>query len=155
MSNCVVKHIVWGRGTITTRNEKYIKILFDDPVIGEKTFIYPDAFSKYITYEDKECQTEVEGELNLLSKCAEEQAVKAEKDRLAAVAAVREKERNMITMRKKAMAYSRKRAAKLKVKTDDKIDDSYEEQPDDNYTDSFEKDNYESEDNERERNSDE
>jgi len=155
MSNCVVKHIVWGRGVINARSEKYIKVLFDDPAVGEKTFVYPDAFSKYITYEDKECQTEVEGELKLLIKYAEEQALKAEKDRLAVIAAVREKERNMVTMRKKAMAYSRKRAEKLKVKLDDKAKDPYEEPHDENYADGYEKDNDDGDDNERERNSDE
>jgi hypothetical protein len=142
MSNCVVKHIVWGRGVIQSRSEKYIKILFDDPAVGEKTFIYPDAFSKYITYEDKECQTQVEEELKVMSKAAEEQAAKAEKERLAAVAAAREKEKNLISMRKKAIAYSRKRAEKLRVKFEDKEEQQEQEEDtrDDAYSESYEGD---------------
>ncbi len=131
MSNCVVNHIVWGRGIIQSRSEKYIRVLFDNPAVGEKTFVYPDAFSKYITYEDKECQDRVDGELKQISKYAEEQAAIAEKERLAAAAALREKEKSMVTLRKKAIAYSRKRAEKLRVKLDDKSEDQIGDTRDD------------------------
>lgn len=140
MSKCVVKHIVWGRGTIQSRSEKYIKVLFDNAEVGEKTFVYPDAFSKYITYEDKDCQTEVEGELKKLSKYVEEQAAKAEKDRQAAASALREKEKNMLSMRKKAMAYSRKRAEKLRVKPEDKPEEPSEDPRDDTYAEPYDTD---------------
>ena len=63
MKNCVVNHIVWGQGKIQSLNERYIKVLFDNPEVGEKTFVYPDAFSKYIRYEDKEYQEQVENKL--------------------------------------------------------------------------------------------
>lgn len=144
MSNCVVNHIVWGRGIIQSRSEKYIKVLFDNPAVGEKTFVYPDAFSKYITYEDKECQATVEGELKQLSKYAEEQAAIAEKERLAAAAALREKEKSMVTLRKKAIAYSRKRAEKLRVKLDDKAEEQMSDtrddiSRDDAYSESYDK----------------
>ncbi len=116
MSDCIVNHIVWGRGVIQSSNEKYIKVLFDDPEVGEKTFVYPDAFSKYLAYEDKKCQTEIESRIKKIQKQAEEEVARYEKERLEAINARREHEKNLIAMRKKAMAYSRKRAEKLRVK---------------------------------------
>lgn len=119
MEGCIVKHIIWGQGRILSKNEKYIKVLFDDPDIGERTFVYPGAFSKYITYEDEKCQAEVEEELKRLRREDAAQAAALERERAAAAAAAagHEHEKSLLIKKKKAMAYSRKRAEKLRVKT--------------------------------------
>lgn len=124
MENCIVKHVIWGRGRIESKDGRYIKVLFDNPEIGEKTFVYPSAFAKYITYEDKDCQAKVEEEIREISREAEEKAVNAERARIAAAIAAQEKEKNLLSKKKKAIAYSRKRAERLRMKPaqDDDLD---------------------------------
>lgn len=48
-----VKHKIFGTGTITSIDKPYIFIEF---AIGEKKFLYPDAFESFITAEDPEIQ---------------------------------------------------------------------------------------------------
>jgi ATPase subunit of ABC transporter with duplicated ATPase domains len=115
MKNCVVNHIVWGQGKIQSLNERYIKVLFDNPEVGEKTFVYPDAFSKYIRYEDKEYQEQVENKLQQIRMEAEERAALEEKERRAA-AEQRKNEKKLQSMKRRAIAYSRKRAERLRAK---------------------------------------
>ena len=122
MANCIVNHIVWGQGKILSVSERYVKVLFDDPEVGEKTFVYPDAFSRYIRYEDEECQKQVEEKLSQIKKDTEERAALAEKERKAA-AELRKNEKKIQMMKRRAIAYSRKRAERLMVR----INTSYED----------------------------
>lgn len=55
-----IKHVTWGDGTIIETNGKYIHILFDDPEVGIRTFIYPDAFEKHMKYYDSQLQSDAE-----------------------------------------------------------------------------------------------
>jgi len=131
MANCNVTHIIWGHGKIVFRDERYVRVLFDDASVGEKTFVYPDAFSKYIKYTDPQCQSQIENEIKA---AAEEEAKNQERlrrERAAAAAAALEKEKMILSKRKKAIAYSRKRAEKLRVKPviNDGID-TVEDEPD-------------------------
>ena len=57
LMNCSVKHISWGIGTVTEQKENYIKISFP---IGEKQFVYPDAFEKFLKCEDTSMQGQIE-----------------------------------------------------------------------------------------------
>ena len=57
----VVIHKVFGKGTIIRVRGNYIDVAFS---IGEKSFIYPDAFvNKHLRMEDSEMQKEVEAEI--------------------------------------------------------------------------------------------
>ena len=60
LMNCSVKHISWGIGTVTEQKENYIKISFP---IGEKQFVYPDAFEKFLKCEDTSMQGQIEEEI--------------------------------------------------------------------------------------------
>lgn len=124
MANCNVTHIIWGHGRIIFKDEKYVKVMFDDHAVGEKTFVYPDAFSKYIKYEDKECQRIIEGEIKAIYDAQAEKSERLRKERLTAAAAMIEKEKNILSKKKKAMAYSRKRAEKLRAKSSKEGGDS-------------------------------
>lgn len=53
MIGAKVKHKIFGTGTITSIDKPYIFIEF---AIGEKKFLYPDAFESFITAEDPEIQ---------------------------------------------------------------------------------------------------
>lgn len=62
LMNCSVKHISWGIGTVTEQKDNYIKIIFG---VGEKQFVYPDAFEKFLKCEDTNMQSQIEEELAL------------------------------------------------------------------------------------------
>ncbi len=55
-----IKHVTWGDGIITEMQGKYIHVLFNDPEIGCRTFIYPDAFEKHMKYYDLQLQSDAE-----------------------------------------------------------------------------------------------
>ncbi|MGI6167782.1 MAG: hypothetical protein ACOYIA_06585 [Eubacteriales bacterium] len=129
MANCIVNHIVWGQGKILSVSDRYIKVLFDDPEVGEKTFVYPDAFSKYIRYEDEECQRQVEEKLSQIKKEVEERAALAERERQAA-AELRKNEKKRQMMKRRAIAYSRKRAERLKVRSNTAYENTERDTPD-------------------------
>ena len=62
LMNCSVKHISLGIGTVTEQKDNYIKIIFG---VGEKQFVYPDAFEKFLKCEDTNMQSQIEEELAL------------------------------------------------------------------------------------------
>ena len=62
LMNCSVKHISWEIGTVTEQKDNYIKIIFG---VGEKQFVYPDAFEKFLKCEDTNMQSQIEEELAL------------------------------------------------------------------------------------------
>lgn len=57
-----ISHIKFGEGTIKESRDNYITILFSQ---GEKKFLYPNAFHKYLTLKDKRIQMKIDKELQL------------------------------------------------------------------------------------------
>ena len=53
MIGAKVKHKIFGTGTITSIDERTLLVEF---AAGEKKFVYPDAFEKFIESEDPEIQ---------------------------------------------------------------------------------------------------
>ena len=51
-----IQHNVLGRGIVTGWNETKITICFPE---GEKHFIYPDAFTNFLTLKDKTAQKQI------------------------------------------------------------------------------------------------
>ena len=49
LDNLAVKHKAFGSGTVISSEGKYIKVRFES---GDKTFVYPDIFEKFLTLED-------------------------------------------------------------------------------------------------------
>ena len=58
--NCSVKHISWGIGMVIEQKGSYIKVVFS---IGEKQFVYPDAFEKFLKCKDTDMQGQIEEEI--------------------------------------------------------------------------------------------
>ncbi len=78
MSLQTVHHSNFGTGTITTLDGKYLTVDFGAEV-GEKTFVYPDAFAKFLTYNDEDEQRKVselvrEKQERLTAEAAEKEA---------------------------------------------------------------------------------
>ncbi len=59
--NLQVKHKTFGLGTVTSLNGKYFKVKFD---AGEKSFVYPDAFEKFLTLADGSVSEDIISDLN-------------------------------------------------------------------------------------------
>ena len=55
-----IKHTKFGKGVVKTQSEKYITILFPE---GEKKFIYPESFIKFLALNDKTAQAKIDKEL--------------------------------------------------------------------------------------------
>lgn len=62
LMNCSVRHLSWGKGTVREKKDSYIKISFS---VGEKQFVYPDAFEKFLKCEDTDVQNHIEEEIAL------------------------------------------------------------------------------------------
>lgn len=62
-----VSHMKFGEGKVMELKEKYITILFPQ---GEKKFLYPNSFNKFLTLKDKKVQTEMN---NMLKHIMEEE----------------------------------------------------------------------------------
>lgn len=60
--NLHVKHKTFGLGTIVLKDGKYIKVKFE---IGEKNFVYPDAFEKFLTLEDGSITDEIRADIDV------------------------------------------------------------------------------------------
>ena len=68
-----VSHMKFGEGTVKELQEKYITVLFPQ---GEKKFLYPNSFVKFLTIKDKAVQTEMNQMLEQILK--EEESKRAE-----------------------------------------------------------------------------
>lgn len=70
-----VKHSTFGKGVVTDWDDNRITICFPE---GEKRFIYPDAFSNFLTLNNRGMQMKIQ---TLLNVAAAEERAKAEKMR--------------------------------------------------------------------------
>ena len=58
--NLQVKHKTFGLGTVVSMDGKYMRIKFDG---AEKSFVYPDAFEKFLTLADGTVSEEILADL--------------------------------------------------------------------------------------------
>lgn len=57
----IVTHKSFGRGAVAEQNGKYLKIRFENG--AEKTFVYPDAFEKFLTVENEALSAQIAEDL--------------------------------------------------------------------------------------------
>ena len=60
LENLVVRHKTFGVGTVVATSGKYMKVKFD---AGEKNFVYPDSFEKFLTLDDGTVSDEIRKDL--------------------------------------------------------------------------------------------
>ena len=65
-----VKHTSFGKGIITEVSSKIVTISFAQ---GEKRFLYPDAFSTFLTLKDTAKQKEINAKYNRRLRAQEEE----------------------------------------------------------------------------------
>ena len=56
-----VVHKIFGRGVIVLADTRYFAVRFENPEIGEKKFLFPQAFDVMITFEDGDLQEGARG----------------------------------------------------------------------------------------------
>ena len=61
LENLQVKHRSFGDGVVTATNGKYFTVNFS---IGNKTFVYPDIFEKFLTLSDGTVSDEIKADLD-------------------------------------------------------------------------------------------
>ena len=61
LENLQVKHKSFGDGVVTTINGKYFTVNFS---AGNKTFVYPDIFEKFLTLSDGSVSDEIKADLD-------------------------------------------------------------------------------------------
>lgn len=60
LDNLMVQHKTFGIGTVIATQGKYMTIRFD---IGDKSFVYPDSFEKFLTLADGTVSEEILADL--------------------------------------------------------------------------------------------
>ena len=111
-----VSHIIWGEGYIEYRDARYVRVVFDNSEIGTRTFVWPDAFGRFLRYEDAALQTSAEALRESEQRRADEIAeAKAASARRAEAARARESaaKEDRSLKRKRALAYAHARNKKL------------------------------------------
>ncbi|MDO5519414.1 MAG: hypothetical protein Q4G58_02860 [bacterium] len=70
-----VVHKAFGKGTIVEKKQNYIKVQFE-AFRERKTFLYPDSFEKFLTFEEPDLQKKALEELKKIQekKTAEKEA---------------------------------------------------------------------------------
>ena len=59
--NLQVRHKTFGLGTIIAKDGKYIRVKFES---AEKSFVYPDAFEKFLTLADGSITDEIRADID-------------------------------------------------------------------------------------------
>ena len=101
MENITVHHSTYGRGQIILQSEKTLRVHFEAEGIGEKSFVYPDAFAVYLRYEDSGLQREIEAQLETIRAKKAAQAAEREAERLRALEATKKQQKELAASRKK------------------------------------------------------
>lgn len=112
-----VSHIIWGEGYIEYRDARYVRVVFDNGEIGTRTFVWPDAFGRFLRYEDAALQTSAEAllresEQRRADEIAEAKAAEARRAEAARARESAAKEDRSLK-RKRALAYAHARNKKL------------------------------------------
>jgi hypothetical protein len=105
-----VTHIKFGNGVILSTENRIIRIQFHD-LNQQKTFIYPDAFERFLKFQNPALDKKVKQELKIKNA---QIALEMEKDRIEADR--REKEWQASIERKKLENKAKKESANKKPK---------------------------------------
>lgn len=71
LENLEVLHKSFGKGTIVSRNGKYITVKFENT---QKIFVYPDIFEKFLTLADGSISEQIANDIEI-SKAAKQKEI--------------------------------------------------------------------------------
>ena len=114
MENAAVIHKVYGRGVVTAREEKTIRIQFEREGVGEKNFVYPDAFCSFLQFEDGQLMSRVRGELQAIRLAEEARARERAAQRAAYLEEEKQRQKELAAVKRKSAARKTVRSTKKK-----------------------------------------
>ena len=114
MENAAVIHKVYGRGVVTAREEKTIRIQFEREGVGEKSFVYPDAFCSFLQFEDGQLMSRVRGELQAIRLAEEARARERAAQRAAYLEEEKQRQKELAAVKRKSAARKTVRSTKKK-----------------------------------------
>ena len=82
LANLEVKHKAFGSGVIIAAEGKYITVKFD---IGNKIFVYPDIFERFLTLADGSVSDEILADLHVTNERKREIQDKKNEENLRAM----------------------------------------------------------------------
>ena len=103
MENRSVCHVTYGRGQITEQNEKILRVRFEGGDVGEKSFVYPDAFERYLRYEDSALQQDMDAYLERMRRAKADASAEREARRIHALTEAKKQRKAIAAARRKAV----------------------------------------------------
>lgn len=119
MENAVVIHKSYGRGIVTGREEKTIRIQFEREGVGEKSFVYPDAFRVFLHFEEERLAAQVNGELDAIHLREAERAAEKAAQRAAYLEEEKQRQKELAASKRKSAARKTVRSTKKKSSDED------------------------------------
>ena len=80
--NLEVLHKAFGKGTVVSVNGKYFTVQFDS---AQKTFVYPDAFEKFLTLADGSTSEVIDTDLQTVKAQKQKELDKKNEENLRAM----------------------------------------------------------------------
>lgn len=111
MTNEKITHTIFGKGTVLSIEDNYMKVLFDNSKYGEKVFVYPNSFEHFLSFDNSTLQEQTSEALKLKQKKAQ--------DEKANDAAVYQKHQDDITEAR--LEFTKKRPPAAKPKDEMKV----------------------------------
>lgn len=104
-----VEHSKFGTGVIKSNENGVIRIAFD-MAIGEKAFIYPDAFSSFLKLNNPQLNEQVQYELSQIGPEKEKQSMEADRQKKAEQLAKQEQAKQKLKAERAIAAKAAKKA---------------------------------------------
>lgn len=111
-----VKHILFGNGRVISQDDKHIRVAFENEAVGEKSFVYPDAFAKFLSCEDEEEQSKLVSLINERKLADGEVAKQLREERMAKYEEERKRAAELEKLTKKRARSSSKKSPSAKSK---------------------------------------
>ena len=115
MEKAVVIHKMYGRGIVTVREEKMIRVQFEREGVGEKSFVYPDSFRCFLHFEDEQLTARVNGELERIRRENEERAAQKAAERAAWLESEKRHQKVLTAAKRKSAARKKVRSTAKKA----------------------------------------
>ena len=109
MEKITLTHTLYGAGEQVSLSDTVIRVRFADGT--ERSFVYPDAFLKFLTYTDDARERAVRALLDERREAAEEEARRAAQRRADSLEAARTERLRLAAEKKRAASRARRPAA--------------------------------------------
>ena len=118
MQNAAVVHRLFGRGIVKETEGRTISVLFEKDGIGEKKFLYPDAFRQFLRFEEEEFTSLLESELEAMRLQQEVHEREQAEARAAYLARMKQQQRDTAAAKRRSAAKRTVRSVRKKEESE-------------------------------------